>query len=90
MKRTKPKNTDSGRREEKRAAVKSVVLSTLLQQLSVGALLYLRTLGPPEWLGGLALFLAVINLVTIPFTFAALWQRVKEIEKGELEEAKKY
>ena len=38
----------------------------------------------------LALILAVIDLITIPFTFAALWQRVREIEKGELEEAKKY
>ena len=76
--------------QEKRAAVRSVVLSTLLQLLSVGALLYLRTLGPPDWLGGLMLVLAIGDLVTIPFTFAALWQRVREIEKGELDEAKKY
>ena len=38
----------------------------------------------------LALILAVIDLITIPFTFAALWQRVREIEKGELDEARKY
>ena len=36
------------------------------------------------------LFLAIADVITIPFTFAALWQRVREIEKGELEEAKKY
>ena len=67
---------------EKRAAVKSAVLSTLFQVLGAAALLHLRTLGPPEWLAGLMLILA--------FAFTALWQRVREIEKGELEEAKKY
>ena len=78
------------RREEKRAAARSVMLSTLFQLVTVGALLYLRTLGPPEWLGGLMLFLAIADLITVPFTFAALWQRVREIEKGELDEARKY
>ena len=70
--------------------MRSVVLNTLFQLVTAGALLYLRTLGPPEWLAGLMLFLAVADVLTIPFTFAALWQRVREIEKGELEEAKKY
>ena len=70
--------------------MRSVAVSTLLQLLAVAALLYLRTLGPPDWLAGLMLFLAVADLITIPFTFAALWQRVKEIEKGELDEARKY
>lgn len=86
MRRTKPKSTD----REKRSAVRSAVLSTLLQLLTVGALLYLRSLRPPDWLSGLALILAVIDLITIPFTFAALWQRVRELEKGELDEARKY
>ena len=90
MRRTKPKNIEFDRREEKRAAVRSVAVSTLLQLLAVAALLYLRTLGPPDWLAGLMLFLAVADLITIPFTFAALWQRVREIEKGELDEARKY
>ena len=67
-----------------------MVVSTLFQLMTVGALLYLRTLGAPDWLAGLMLILAVADLITIPFTFAALWQRVREIEKGELEEAKKY
>lgn len=70
--------------------MRSVVVSTLLQLLTVAALLYLRTLGTPDWLAGLMLILAVADLITIPFTFTALWQRVREIEKGELEEAKKY
>ena len=84
----RPKSID--RRAEKRAAVRSVAVSTLLQLLTVAALLWLRTMSPPEWLAGLMLFLAIADLITIPFTFAALWQRVREFEKGELEEAKKY
>ena len=75
---------------EKRAAVRSAVLSTLFQVMAAGALLYLRTLSPPDWLGGLLLILAVSDLAAIPFTFAALRQRVREIEKGELNEARKY
>ena len=67
-----------------------MVLSTLLQLLTVCALLHLRTLNPPGWLGGLMLILAAADLITVPFTFAALWQRVREIEKGELDEARKY
>ena len=70
--------------------MRSVALNTLFQLVTAGALLYLRTMGPPELLAGLMLFLAIADLITIPFTFAALWQRVREIEKGELEEAKKY
>lgn len=88
MRRTKPKNID--RREEKQAAVRSVVLSTLLRLLAVGALLYARSCTDAGWLRNLVLFLAAADLITIPFTFAALWQRVREIEKGELDEARKY
>ena len=84
----RPKSID--RREEKRAAVRSVVLNTLLQLMTVGALLYLRSVTRTDWLRSLALILAGIDLIIIPFTFAALWQRVREIEKGELDEARKY
>ena len=84
----RPRSID--RKAEKHAAVRSVVVSTLLQLMMVAALLWLRTMGPPDWLSGLLLLLAVADLITIPFTFTALWQRVREIEKGELEEAKKY
>ena len=71
---------------EKRAAVKSAVPRRMFRW----SRLCLRTLGPPEWLSGLLLILAIADLITVPFTFAALRQRVREIEKGELEEAKKY
>ncbi len=84
----KPKSIDH--RAAKGAAVRSVALNTLFQLMTVSALLCLRTMGPPEWLSALMLILAIADLITIPFTFAALWQRVREIEKGELEEAKKY
>lgn len=70
--------------------MRSVVISTLLQLLTVCVLLYLRTMNPPGWLGGLMLVLAIADLITIPFNFAALWQRVREIERGELDEARKY
>ena len=84
----RPKSID--RKAEKRAAARSVAVNTLLQLMMVAALLWLRTMSPPDWLSGLLLLLAVADLITIPFTFTALWQRVREIEKGELEEAKKY
>lgn len=67
-----------------------MVLSTLFQLMTIGALLYARSCTDIGWLRNLALFLAVADLITIPFTFAVLRQRVREIEKGELEEAKKY
>ena len=84
----RPRSID--RKAEKRAAVRSVVVSTLLQLMMVAALLWLRTMSPPDWLSGLLLLLAVADLITIPFTFAALRQRMREIEKGELDEARKY
>ena len=82
----RPKSID----RERRAAVRSAVLNVLLQLLAAGALFRLRSLGPPDWLGALMLILAVFGLATIPFTFVALWQRVQEIKKGELDEARKY
>ena len=84
----RPKSID--RRSEKRSAVRSVALNTLLQLMTIGGLLYLRSVVETGWLRSLIFFLAIADLITIPFTFAVLWQRVREIEKGELDEAKKY
>lgn len=67
-----------------------MVLSALVQTLTAGALLYLRSVTRTDLLRGLLLFLAAADLVTIPFAFAALRQRIREIEKGELDEARKY
>lgn len=80
----KPKST------EKRAVIKSAALSILLQLMTVGALLYALSWTDIGWLRSLTLLLAAANLITIPFTFAALRQRMREIEKGELDEARKY
>lgn len=80
----KPKST------EKRAVIKSAALSILLQLMTIGVLLYARSWTDIGWLRSLTLLLAVANLITIPFTFAALRQRMREIEKGELDEARKY
>ena len=65
--------------------MRSVVVSTLFQLMTVAALLYLRTLGAPDWLAGLMLILAVGIGVVV-----ALIQRWKEIKGGEEDEAKKY
>ena len=84
----KLKSTDP--QGEKRSAMRSVVLSTLLQLMTIGVLLYARSCTDIGWLRSLTLLLAAANLITIPFTFAALRQRMREIEKGELDEARKY
>lgn len=90
MRRTKRKNTDDLLAEEKRAAAKSVLLHTALQVLSAGALLWLRTITGSGLLSHVLLALAVLDLLLIPFSFAALYQRVREIERDELDEARKY
>ena len=90
MRRTKRKNTDDLLAQEKRAAAKSVLLYTLLQLLSAAALLCLRTLTRSGLLSHVLLALAVLDLLLVPFSFAALYQRVREIERDELDEARKY
>ena len=80
----KPKNI------EKQAAVRSVVVSTLFQLVLAGCFLSFRTAVQTGWLRNLLLILVMGNLIIIPFSFAVLRQRVKEIERGELDEAKKY
>ena len=87
MRRTKPAGT---KKEEKGAAVRSVVLNAVFQLIGAGILLYLRSLTQLGWLRGLALILAAIDLVTIPFSLVSLGQRLREIEKGDLDEARKY
>lgn len=87
MRRTKPANT---KKEEKGAAVRSVILSAILQLAGAGVLLYLRSVIQLDWLRALALVLAVLDLIPIPFSFVSLGQRLREIEKGELDKARKY
>ena len=39
---------------------------------------------------GLLLLLAILDLLTIPFSFVVLIQRIREIQRGEEDDAKNY
>ncbi len=80
----KPRNT------ERRAAVKSVAVNALLRLLAAAGMLWLRTGMDGGVLSTLLLILAVLDLLTLPASFAVLVQRLREIERGELDEARKY
>lgn len=62
----------------------------VIQLLSVAVLLGLRSLTVRVWLDQLLLLVAVLDLITIPVSFVVLRQRLREIERGELDEARKY
>lgn len=62
----------------------------VIQLLSVAVLLGLRHLTVRVWLDQLLLLVAVLDLITIPVSFVVLRQRLREIERGELDEARKY
>ena len=70
--------------------MRSVVLQTLLQLLSAALLLYIRAQLQTGWLRVLAAVLAVLDLAGIPCGFLVLGQRMRELERGELDEARKY
>ena len=84
-----PDNTDGGKRALKREAVKGTVLFRGGQGLSILALLWLKG-WVSGWLDTLLLVLAVGDLAAMPFAFVVLRQRMKEIEGGELDAARKY
>jgi len=66
------------------------VSHVVIQLLSVAVLLGLRSLTVRVWLDHLLLLVAVLDLITIPISFVVLRQRLREIERGELDEARKY
>ena len=84
------KNTDSGLRALRRDAVRGTLMFVGGQLLSVLVLLWLRGLSKTGWLDTLLLVLAVLDLAVIPFSAVVLRQRLREIERGELDEARKY
>ena len=84
------KNTDSGRRALRRDAARGTLMFVGGQLLSVLVLLWLRGLSKTGWLDTLLLVLAVLDLAVIPFSAVVLRQRLREIERGELDEARKY
>lgn len=90
MRRTRPKNIDPAKRRERSAAIQGTVSHVVIQLLSVAVLLGLRHLTVRVWLDNLLLLVAVLDLITIPISFVVLRQRLREIERGELDEARKY
>lgn len=90
MRRTRPKNIEPAKRRERGEAIRGAVTHAAVQLLSAAALLGLRCLTVRAWLDSLLLLVAVLDLVTIPFSLVVLRQRLREIEKGEMDEARKY
>lgn len=90
MRRTKRNNIDPGKRAQRKNAVQGVLLFTAGQLLSAAVLLWARGLITAGWLDTLLLVLVICDLVTLPFSVIVLRQRIKEIERGELDEARKY
>ena len=82
MRRTRRKNTDREQAEQKRAAVKSVLISGGIRVGTAALLLCTRSRTPWPRLHQVLLWLAVLGLVTIPFSFVVLRQRLREIGKG--------
>lgn len=80
----KPKNI------ERRRAVRAVLLNALLQLLTAVLLLSVRSWFQTGWLRGLLLVLAAAGLVTIPCSVVVLRQRLEELRRGELDQAKQY
>ena len=62
----------------------------VIQLLSVAVLMGLRCLTVRAGLDTLLILVAALDLITIPFSFVVLRQRLREIEKGEMDEARKY
>ena len=90
MRRTKRKNIEPSKRKERGEAIRETVIHVVVQLLSVAALLGLRCLTVRVWLDSLLLLVAVLDLITIPLAFVVLRQRLREIERGEMDEARKY
>lgn len=90
MRRMKQRNTDPEKQKQRQNAVRSVAFSVAFRLLAVLFLLWTRPAAPWPWLHELLLCVAVLGLVTIPFALVVLHQRLREIEKGELDEARKY
>ncbi len=78
------------RNTDRRAAVRSVVLNTLVRLCIAAALLYCWSCCRPGLLRGVLMVLAASDLAVVPFAFVVLRQRLREIDKGELEDAREY
>ena len=75
---------------DRRDAIRSAALHILIRLICAGLLLWISGAAAIQWLSTAALLLAAAGLITIPFSLIALRQRLKELEEGELNEARKY
>ena len=90
MRRTRRKNIEPAKRRERGEAIRETAAHVVVQLLSAAALLGLRCLTVRVWLDNLLLIVAVMDLITIPFSFVVLRQRLRENERGEMDDARKY
>ena len=84
------KRSDSTSACERRDAIRSTAVHVLLRLILAGVLLWLRGECQEDLLDLLLLLLISAGLITIPFSLIALRQRLEELEKGELDEARRY
>lgn len=70
--------------------MKSVLVSAGFRVGAAALLFCTRSRTPWPGLHRVLLWLAVLGLVTVPFSLVVLRQRLREIKKGELNEARKY
>lgn len=70
---------------ERRQAILSAIAGGAILLALAAALLWLRTIpGLSGWRSGLLLILAIFDLAQLVSLGRALWERLLEIEKGEL------
>ena len=86
----KPSDTDIDHRQQKHHAVRGAAVFGVGQGLSALLFLWLRGQFQPQWMKTLLLVLAIGHLTALIPTLVALKQRLKEIEGGELDAARKY
>ena len=87
----RPESIEEKKRRRKGEAVRGVVLFALLQAACMAGFLALCWIPDlPEWLFFLFAALAALCIVPVLIALAALRQRFKEIEGGELDAASQY
>lgn len=83
------KRANTNQAARKRNAVLGAVSSTVGKLLFAIVLLWLRG-SAGAFISRLLLIMAVGNLLSVPFVWVVLRERLREIEKGEEEDASQY
>lgn len=87
----KDKNSQSGKQDRRRKAFQSALLSAFVLVLAAGATLWLqRTFWPTGVLANLLPYTAFLYILLLLPLAVSLRSRLKEIEKGEEDEASQY